>query len=410
MYLHAHTVVPVNSRPIASGVVEIRRSRIVRAGTRREFPEASSRKIVDLGDVVLLPGLINAHCHLEYTGLAGEFLPPRNFTDWLKLIIAAKAVRPDAEFAAAWQCGAQQLLHTGCTTVADIVALPKLQPPSTPLRTISFLEMTGVRARTSPEAIIAAAQQKISQFHDAGLRTGISPHAPYSTTPELLRQSAETARRLRLRMTMHVAESVDEFEMFTHARGRMYDWLKKQRDCADCGQGTPVEHLARIGFLGANLLAVHVNCLGPGDARLLARKKTSVVHCPRSHSFFSHPTFPYADLASAGVNVCLGTDSLASIEAKRGKMPQLNMFSELRSFARKHRGISAHTILQLGTVNAARALGMAGRIGEISSGAFADLIALPCREKLPDIYEAILHHRGDVAASLINGRWAIAPR
>jgi len=373
----------------------------------KEFPRAA---VQDLGDVAVLPGLVNAHCHLEYTDLAGEFLPPRHFSDWLKLIVTAKGVRTDEHFAAAWQRGATQLLDTGTTTVADIVALQSIQPQPTPLRVISFIEMTGVRSRQSPREIVAAASLRIKSLRAKGRLAGFSPHAPYSTTPELLRRTAAAARSHRWRVTTHVAESAEELEMFRHASGRMLEWLKPQRDCSDCGHGTPIQHLARCGLLGPNLLAIHANCLLPADIALLARNGCSVVHCPRSHTFFSHPRFPFQPLAAAHVNVCLGTDSLASIEGRGKNPPQLNLFTELRAFARKNPGTPARTILQLATINGAQALGLGGKVGELSPGAFADLIAVPCREKLADVAEAVLHHRGPVWASMINGVWVRAPK
>ena len=411
--IRARIIVPVSHKPFADGAVNISRGRVVAVGHWRDFPANARKNAIDLGDVALLPGLVNAHCHLEYTGLAGEFLPPKHFSDWLKLIVTAKGLRTNADFAKSWIEGAKQLLHTGTTTVADIEALPELLPKvwhATPLRVFSFLEMTGVKNRRPPREILAEAAAKIRSLPTGYSRAGLSPHSPYATTPELLRLAAKLARRKRFRVTTHVAESHEEFEMFAHARGRMFDWLKTQRDPADCGHGSPVQALAAAGLLGANFLAVHANYLAPGDAGLLARKKSSVVHCPRSHSFFGHPKFPFKELAAAGVNVCLGTDSLASIEAKRKQPLELNMFSEMRSFARRNPGTPPGTILRMATANGAHALGLGNRAGEISKGAFADLIALPCREKLADIYEAILHHRGDVTASVIGGRWAIAPK
>lgn len=409
--LRSRVVLPIRRPAIADGAVVVSGKHLRAVGRwetlRKEFPRLPAQ---DLGEVALLPGLINAHCHLEYTDLAGEFLPPRHFSDWLKLIVTAKGLRSNDEFATAWQRGAAQLLHTGTTTVADIVTLTEIQPQPAPLRMFSFLEMTGVKSKQPPQQIVAAAAAKIKSLRPTGRRTGFSPHAPYSTTPELLRRTAQLARRNRWRITTHVAESSEEFEMFSQGRGKIYDWLRNQRDCTDCGHGSPVHHLAQSGLLGANFLAVHSNCLAPGDAALLARSNSSVVHCPRSHTFFGHPKFPFKELTAAGVNVCLGTDSLASIEGRGKKPPELNMFSELRAFARKNPGTPAGTILRLATINGAQALGLAGRLGEISPGALADLIAIPCREKLADILEAVLHHRGEVSASLIDGDWAIAPK
>lgn len=410
LILRSRVVLPIRRPAIADGAVVLSGHRIRAIGRWESIRKEFIAPVTDLGDSALLPGLINAHCHLEYTDLAGEFLPPRHFSDWLKLIVAAKGLRSNADFATAWQNGAAQLLATGTSTVADIVALPEIQPQPTPLRIFSFLEMTGVKSQQPAAKIVTAAVTKIKSLRAQDQLAGFSPHAPYSTTSELLRRTAQTARRRRWRVTTHVAESSEEFEMFTQARGKIFDWLKNQRDCTDCGERSPIQHLARHDLLGPNFLAVHVNCLAPGDAAALARSSSSVVHCPRSHTFFGHPKFPFKELTSAGVNVCLGTDSLASIEGRGKKKPELNMFSEMRAFARKNHGTPAGTILRLATLNGAQAVGLAGRVGEISPGAWADLIAIPCREKLADVPEAVLHHRGEVSANMIGGAWALAPQ
>ena len=270
-----------------------------------------------MGERVLMPGLVNAHCHLDYTDMAGQFLPPKVFTDWLKLITVAKAEWSYPEYAASWLKGARMLLRTGTTTVADIEAVPELLPEvrrATPLRVFSFLELIGIRGQRQPQAVVQEAVAQIEALKGCRGGAGLSPHAPYSTVPDLLRLSAETARRRKWRLTIHVAESALEFEMFTHGRGQMFDWLQRSgRDMSDCGQGSPVQHLERCGALGERLLAAHVNYLANGDTALLGKRKVHVVHCPRGHSYFGHDPFPLRRLTRAGVNVCLGTDSLASV-------------------------------------------------------------------------------------------------
>jgi cytosine/adenosine deaminase-related metal-dependent hydrolase len=199
--------------------------------------------------------------------------------------------------------------------------------------------------------------------------------------------------------------------MFQHGRGPMHDWMKRNgRDSSDCGQGSPVVHLARQKLLGENVLAIHVNCLARGDATLLAKNKTSVVHCPRSHDYFRHPPFERARLAAAGVNICLGTDSLATTRKSGRHKPELDMFAEMRLLADHDKAITPAEVLELATVNGARALGLAGKAGQLSSGAFADLIAVPFPGKSRNIYEAVLQHTGNVSASLIEGRWVIPPK
>jgi cytosine/adenosine deaminase-related metal-dependent hydrolase len=207
-----------------------------------------------------------------------------------------------------------------------------------------------------------------------------------------------------------VAESTQEFEMFMRARGQMFDWLRRnERDPSDCGLGSPVQHLARHQMLGENLLAIHVNCLARGDAALLGQHRVHVVHCPRSHDYFRHPPFLRQRLASAGVNLCLGTDSLATVRKTRKQNPELSMFDEMRELAANDPKLPPIEILRMATVNGARALGRTGQIGELSENALADLIAIPASVKTSDACEAVLAHDGPLCASMIDGNWAIPP-
>jgi cytosine/adenosine deaminase-related metal-dependent hydrolase len=414
MILRARAILPVSRPPIENGAVVISENRIRAVGSWPDLQPRATGEILDLGEVILLPGLVNAHCHLDYTDMAGEFLPPKSFTDWIKLITAAKGGWTYSDFAQSWLNGAQMLLRNGTTTVADFENVPELLPEvwsATPLRVFSFLEMTGVKSRRDPRAILDAAVEKIGSLGKCSRSaTGLAPHAPYSTLPELLRLTAETARQRGWLLATHVAESVEESEMFQHARGVMFDWLaRNQRDNSDCGLGSSVAHLARNQMLGENLIAIHVNLLAPGDAELLRKHHVHVIHCPRSHDYFRHPPFPRRQLASAGVNLCLGTDSLSTVRKTGKEMPDLNLFEEMRALAAADKTISPVEILRMATVNGAKALGLAGQIGELSENTFADLIAIPFAGKNADIYDAVVHHTSTVFASMVDGQWAIAP-
>jgi cytosine/adenosine deaminase-related metal-dependent hydrolase len=413
MILRARVVVPVSQPPIENGAVVILSNRIRAVGSWRDLRLCAAGEVVDLGDVMLLPGLVNAHCHLDYTGMAGLLPPPKTFTDWIHLMIEVKAQWEFPDYQRSWLKGACMLLQTGTTTVADIEAVPDLLPEiwnKTPLRVFSFLEMTGIRARREPHAVLREAVEKIKSLAHARCRASLSPHAPYSTLPELLRLSAREARKRRWRLCTHVAESAQEYEMFVHARGAMYNWLKRnERDMADCGLGSPVEHLARNRMLGENLLAVHANYLGKKDATMLGERKVTVVHCPRSHFYFKHQPFPLGKLLKAKVNVCLGTDSLATVYKTPREKPELNMFEEMRALARAHPKLSPKTILQMATVNGAKALGLAGQIGELSKKAFADLVAIQFAGKRAEAFEAAVNFPGHARASMIGGEWAVAP-
>jgi cytosine/adenosine deaminase-related metal-dependent hydrolase len=413
MILRARVVLPIARPPVEDGAVRITAHRIARVGKWKDLAGERRTRVLDLGEVILLPGLVNAHCHLDYTDMAGTVPPQRSFTDWIKLITTAKGQWDDVEFGQSWRRGAGMLVRNGTTTVADFEAVPALLPQAwsaTPLRVLSFLELTGVKSRRNPRAMVAEALDRIGSLRSARCRAFLAPHAPYSTVPELVRRCARAARRRKWPLSIHLAESCQEFEMFTEGRGPMFDWLlRNERDPSDCGLGSPVRHLERAAALDKNLLAVHVNYLGPGDAALLGRKGVSVAHCPRSHFYFRHAPFPLRELSRARVNVCLGTDSLATVYKKRAETVELDLFEEMRVFAGQHRQLSPATILRMATVNGARALGLAGRVGEISERAFADLVAIPFRGSLAALPEAVLGHQGPVTASLIQGQWAVAP-
>jgi len=413
--LRARTVLPISQPPIENGAVIVSGNKIRAIGSWLDLESQScaEEKILDLGDIVLMPGLVNSHCHLDYTDMAGQLPPPKTFTDWIPLITAAKSAWGFSEYAHSWLHGAHMLLKTGTTTVADIEALPDLLPEvwdATPLRVFSFLEMTGIRAHRDPKEVLNETIGKIDSLTHSRCRALLSPHAPYSTLPELLRSSSEVARKKNWPITTHVAESEQEFEMFMHARGKMFDWLKRnERDDSDCGLGSPVQHLAWNKMLGENLLAIHVNCLSRGDAALLGKYHVNVVHCPRSHAYFRHPPFLHKHLAKAGVNICLGTDSLSTVRKTGKQKLELNMFEEMRAFAKKNKKVPPEEILKMATINGARSLGLMGQIGELSKNAFADLIAIPFDGKIADACDAALNHSDKVTASMIDGRWTIPP-
>jgi len=417
LILRARAILPITSSPIENAAVVIFGDRVIVAGPweriAREFISANAMSVVDLGDAILLPGLVNAHCHLDYTDMAGFWPPPKKFTDWIPWMLAAKAEWSYSNYAQSWLNGAKMLLQSGTTTVADIEAAPELLPEvwnSTSLRVFSFLEMTSVRSKRDPADILDEILNKIDSLVHSRCAAALSPHAPYSTSPDLLRLCARAAREKKLRTAVHVAESQQEFEMFAHASGEMFDWLKRNgRDNSDCGLGTPFQHLERAGLADANFIAVHANYLDARDFELLAKRRANVVHCPRSHDYFQHRKFPLDALLAANVNVCLGTDSLATVTKNGKECLELNLFSEMQAFSRYNPAVAPEKILKMATANGARALGLAGKIGEISSYACADLIAVPFSGPISDAYEAVLNFHGPVKSSMIGGQWAIAP-
>ncbi len=411
--LRARVILPVSQPAIEDGAVFVSRGRIAAVGRWRDLRRKAPAQVHDLGDALVVPGLVNAHCHLDYTDMAGAIAPPKSFLDWIEAIIALKAPWSYSDYAQSWLAGAGQLLRSGCTTVADIEAVPELLPEAwtaTPLRVISCLELISVRRRQRPATLVRQATRKIHELPVGRSRAALSPHALYTTNPELLKSARRAAHRGRWPLTMHVAESALEMEMLQHSRGAMFHWLRKNgRDMSDCGVGSPVQRLAALKLLNPRFLAVHVNHLAPGDARLIARAGATVVHCPRSHAYFRHAPFPFAELHDARVNLCLGTDSLASI-AKEGRLkPELDLFAELRVFAAGHPGLTPEEFLDLVTRNPAAALGEHGRLGELTHRAHADLLVVRSNAAPAAATAALIHESPKITGVMIAGEWAINP-
>ena len=184
--------------------------------------------------------------------------------------------------------------------------------------------------------------------------------------------------------------------MFRDGKGPLYVFLKGiGRDMSDCGNGTPIEGFRAIVGNSPYLL-VHLNELGRNDFDLLADIKHSIVHCSRSHEYFGHSPFQFQKLRERGFNICLGTDSLASNE-------DLSLFAEMRAFQKEFPNVASEEILDMVTINAARALRQENLLGKIRSSFAADLIALPC-ERSTSAFDAIIAHNHSVSWSMIAGR------
>ncbi|MDC0144509.1 amidohydrolase family protein [Verrucomicrobia bacterium] len=404
MLLRARIVVPISQPPIADGFVRVDGNCIIEVGAWADVKNES--EAVDLGEVILLPGLVNAHCHLDYTDFVGAIPTPRSFTDWINSIVDLKKDVGDAAHRESWLHGAAQCLRHGTTTLGNIETRPDLLPElwaATPLRVASFLELIVIRGQSNTDQAVADATNWIASYKPPSGYAGLSPHSPYTTNPDLLEACAATD----LPMTMHLAESAEEDEMFRQGSGPLYERLAAAgREMADCGRGSPITHANRSGLLSENLVAIHGNYLDDDDIHLLAENHVSLVHCPRSHAYFGHAPFRAEALRTAGVNLCLGTDSLATMRAGDA---ELSLFEELRAYCEASPDLAdLETLLQCVTVNPARALGMAGQVGELAVDAFADLMTLPFDGPIEFAMKAIVNHAGPAQRVMLDGKWEVS--
>ena len=399
MIIRARVVASMDGAPIDNGAVGISGDRIVDVG---KFAEVSARysgqKIIDLGEQVLLPGLINAHCHLDYTCLRGKIPRQKSFTDWIRAINTEKSKLSPRDYVASINEGFAEAKRFGTTTIANLTAFPDLirQFHGPPIRTWWFAELIDVRSPNGTNELVDSAIESVKFAQNYGL----APHALFTASKNLYRRCEEAGKDVLL--TTHLAESREEMEMFRDASGPLYEFMENiGRDMGDCGHETPLGLF--VGAPGGHALPkgwiiAHLNELTESDFELLEKMRTKfhVAHSPRSHDYFGHSPFQSERLRRLGLNVCLGTDSLASNDS-------LSLFAEMRAFQRSEPESSPEKIFEMVTVNPASALGQQNTLGRIRPGFRADLIAIPCREGR-DLFGEIVAFDEEVHWIMANGR------
>ena len=407
MILRARTVLTMSGLPIENGAVVIDRNRVATVGAAADVMadvmSANQGPVLDLGEVVLMPGLINAHCHLDYSMMRHAINAPKSFTAWVQRINALKRSLDDDDYLAAIGKGFAESKRWGTTTIGNIESFPELMlrlPPS-PLRTWWFHEMIDIRHRAPTERALAGALS----FFAARSRPldffGLSPHAPYTASATLYKLARECAGQLAMPLTTHVAESHEELEMFRDGAGPLFEFLDGlQRPMADCGGHSPFTYLWRSRSIDASWILVHMNELTEEDFTLLASLprggRPHIVHCPGSHRYFRHTPFQYRRLHDMGVNICVATDSLASTNS-------LSLFDELRGLRATNPWLTPEQLLQTVTVNPAHALGCGHELGKIAPGAFADLIAIPASSTDGGLHEEIISYSRPVPWMMVDG-------
>ena len=386
MLLKAAWVLPVSGPPIRRGAVQIEGARIVAVG-----PAATLRvggvPVVDLGDAVLTPGLVNPHTHLELTGYAGQ-LAPGPFWEWLLDLIALRAAPGQVEREQAGvRDGAWQSLRAGITCVGDIsrrnLNWPVLK--TLPLRKVCFVEL--LTLADHPPCNLAELRAAVTSVEQDGLLTvGVSPHTPYTVPADQVRAALQLADELGRPWCTHWAETREEVAFLRGDEQALPPLMRSL--LAQCGirspQCAPVDLLERCSVGVRPGALAHYNYPEPGDAERLAAAGHVVVYCPRAHRFFGHTPHPYRDLMRAGVTIAIGTDSAASNEA-------LSILEELR-FLRQQTPDPPPpaTLLEMATVNAARALGLHQQIGTLKPGKQADVAAFACPPDVTDPVAALI--------------------
>jgi cytosine/adenosine deaminase-related metal-dependent hydrolase len=379
---HARWIVPVSAPPIAYGTLVERGGRIEWLGARDDAPAREPAEVdVDLGDAILLPGLVNAHCHLELTAMRG-FLDGLAFRDWvLRLTAARRAVLDEAALLDSARLGVEEGVRAGITTFADTgdsgTGFDAMLERG--VRGISYREVFGPDPAQSERAV-AELREKFERMHAREtplVRAGLSPHAPYTVSDALYRATAALARALAAPVAVHIAESALESELVTAGAGAFADGLRQRGIAVAPRARSSIALLDELGVLGVDPLLIHCVRIDDDDIRAIVGHRCGVAHCPASNARLAHGVAPLTELLAAGVDVGLGSDSVASNDRMDllDEARQALLFATARS--RDATALSAVKALELATLGGARALRLDGEVGSLEAGKAADLAAFP---------------------------------
>ena len=360
---------------IDGGGVLVEDAKVLAVGNASDLRDGAEA-VDDWGDVLLVPGLVNAHVHLELSN-ARPGPKPESFGEWLLGVVRSRpktAGDLHGAMADAARAGAAESLGFGVTTVGDITRYPAATRPALAgagLRVVSFGEVQALGQLRGEQADRLATATSPAD----GVTVAVSPHAPYTVEPDAYRACLGWAEANGRPIATHLAETTEEADFLNDHAGplrELWDELGKWDDRVPRFAGSPAAFAKSVGLLDARVPVVlaHCNHLSDADLDLLARSNASVVYCPRTHAYFGHPPHPMEALLSRGVNVCLGTDSRAS-------SPDLNLLADAARVRRERPHLAAGLIWSMLTTRPAAALGLAGTVGTLAPGAAADLVAFP---------------------------------
>jgi cytosine/adenosine deaminase-related metal-dependent hydrolase len=390
--LTARWVFPVSGPPLPCGLVTIAGDRIAAVG-----PHGSRAPDVDLGDVAVLPGLVNAHTHLDLSGMRGLAPPGPDFTGWLRQVIAHRRGHSPEQVQADVRAGLEESLRFGTTLLGDISGDGGSWGvlAGAPVRAVVFRELLGLSVQRASRAWADLVAWLASHPGTPTCRPGASPHAPYSLrAAEFLAVST-----LPVPAAVHLAETAAEQDLLGHGHGPFLDFLRQLNAWDPTAiLADDADHVLRLLRGPSPALFVHGNYL-PGNAAVPSNG--TVVYCPRTHAAFGHPPHPFRDFLAHGVRVALGTDSLAS-------NPDLDLLAEARFVHARYPDVPGSVVLRLATLSGAEALGWQDETGSLEPGKSADLVAVPLPgEDGPDPHALVLESDRPVARVLWRGTWRL---
>jgi cytosine/adenosine deaminase-related metal-dependent hydrolase len=393
--LKARWIFPADDLPIADGQVIVSVGQIVAVGAGANGPPD-----LDFGNAAILPGLVNAHTHLDLSGLRGKCPPSEDFTGWLRQVIRHRLAQTPAEVEADVRAGLADCLAHGTTLVGDIAAGGASWPvlAASPLRAVVFYELLGLSEYRALRTLTDAAEWVQAHLPTPDCRPGWSPHAPYSVHAFLFREAA--TRCASLPVAVHLAETREELQLLASHDGPFAHFLTELGAWNPAGLVSDVTEVLGSFPESSRLLLIHANYLSPGAK---VPRGATVVYCPRTHAAFGHCRHPFRSFLKRGLRVVLGTDSLAS-------NPDLDVLAEARFLRQLDPTLPDALLLRMVTIAGAEALGLEESCGSLAPGKSADLVVLSLPdEDLANPHDLIFSPAARVRAVMCRGRWLVGP-
>jgi len=338
--------------------------RIAAVGPNAHVPTPPGATSVEFADGVLTPGLVNTHTHLELTHLAGKN-DETEFPKWLRRVRELKDATPPDELLQAAERGLRDGWAAGVTAVADTGSTGAVAGAIARLggRGIVYQEVFGPDPKQVEDSIgeLGHALGHLRRLATPTLRVGVSPHAPYTVSAPLYRAVADLARRERLPVAVHLAESQEETQLIRDGAGPFADALRARGIAVKPRHCSPVEYLRQLAVLQPGTLCIHCVQVDDADIRAMCDAGVAIAHCPVSNREHRHGVAPFQAFRAAGIRVGLGTDSVVSVE-------QIDLWAEATAA-----GLTGDDALRQLTIDNARALGWETEIGSLDAGKWADL-------------------------------------